>query len=56
MNPVYRKEDKWYFWDEAQCHSYGPFDSMPEALDSLMKYNKELKRYYERLSNNEKEI
>lgn len=44
-HPVHEIDNQWYFWDEAQYHRYGPYSNMPDALDALMKYNKELDKY-----------
>lgn len=49
--PVYQENGKWYHWDEADCNSFGPFDTMPEALDSYLLYMKEVRRYNEMVSN-----
>jgi len=37
-NPVFSKNNKWYFWDEVWVEKYGPFDTKEEAECACVKY------------------
>ncbi len=44
MSPIFRDEidNMWYFWDECQIFTFGPFETIVEAEAKYKEYIKEL--------------
>lgn len=37
-DPVFKKDGKWFYWDETWGNNYGPFDTEEIARQKLARY------------------